>query len=286
MMQFKFNSLRALPYYLVYDGDDDNPDPTASPTPTPTPTPTPNPDPSGADDKNKKQKVSFTKEQQDYINAQLAEERRKGQQKNDQLILQLETIKQRADTTEAERKQIEDRIDQLRGEYATKEELHKKTMETQLKAEKDARAKAEADAKDWKSRFENKMLDVDLIGAAVEHKAYNPHTVKAILQPISRIADELDENGQPTGQFATRVKMQTKTKEGKVQVLDMSPPEAVKFLSEQQEHANLFISTATGGLGGNNMGRGGGGANGKNEPPKDTAEYQEWRKKEKAAGRM
>ena len=272
--------LTADRFELVYEGEV-IPDPVVDP-----PNPNLNPDPNGDNDKTKKQKVTFTKDQQDYINAQLAEERRRGQQKNDQLITQLETQKQRADTTEAERASIESRIDQLRGEYATKEELHKKTMEAQLKSEKDARNKAEADAKDWKSRFEINMLDVDLVGAAVEHKAYNAHTVKAILQPVSRIADQLDENGQPTGKYTTRVKMSQKTKEGKLQTLDMSPSEAVKFLSEQQEHANLFISTASGGLGGNNMGRGGGTSNGKEGPPKDTAEYQEWRKKEKAAGRI
>jgi hypothetical protein len=274
--------LPSLPYFLVYEGEG-----TAVTDP-----PAVTDDDGGGKggngdgdkDKTKKTKVAFTKEQQDWINAQLAEERRKGAEKNQQLITQLEAQKQRSDTSESEKAAIETRIEQLRGEYATKEEQAKKTMEQQVKVANERAIKSEADAKDWRGRFEAKMIDVDLIGAAVEARAYNPNTVKAILQPVTRITEELDEEGKPTGQYTTRVKMNQKSKEGKVQVLEMTPAEAVKFLSEQEEHGNLFISGAAGGLGGHNLGggRGGsGGGKGENEPPKDTDEYMKWRAAQK-----
>ena len=76
--------LPSLPYYLVYEGE------------VPAVEDPPKEGENEEGDKSKKTKVTFSKEQQDWINAQLAEEKRKGQAKNDQLITELETQKQRA----------------------------------------------------------------------------------------------------------------------------------------------------------------------------------------------
>lgn len=233
-----------------------------------------------------KKKVVFTPEQQALVNAQLAEERRKGKTAHDQLIAELETQKQLASTSEAQRQQIEERIEQLKGEYLTKAETDKKTMDKQLKDEQKRREAAEKKAADWENLYTQERLDGDLIGAANEHKAYNAATVTAVLRPKARLVDELDAEGKPTGKKVTRIKTEKTDDAGKVQILEMTPSEAVKHLAEQPEqYGNLFISAASGGVGGNNLGGGRARRNG-NEPPEDPEEYRKWRAEEKKAGRM
>lgn len=269
--------LKSLPYILAYEGETEEEKAAAAEAAAAA---------AAAVTDKKKQKVEFTKEQQEFLNAQLAEERRKGKGATDALITQLETQRQRADTTDAEKAQIESRIDQLRGEYATKEEQTKKTMDQQIKAEQTKREKAEKSATDWRDRFETRMIEGDLINAAVDAKAFNPQQVKTQLRPMTRIAEELDADGKPTGEYVSRVKMKKPGADGKPQVLEMTPAEAVKHLSEDPLYGNLFISGAAGGLGSGNNGRRTDGKSGHGKAPTDPAEYHEWRKKEKAAGRM
>src|SRR5262245_56765597 len=57
-------------------------------------------------------KVSFTPEQQGYVNSLLAEERRKAKATVDRMITQLETEKNKATTTAAEKEALEQRIEE------------------------------------------------------------------------------------------------------------------------------------------------------------------------------
>jgi hypothetical protein len=239
----------------------------------------------GGDDKNKKKKPpTFTKEQQDYFNAQLAEERRRGKEKNDKLILELQTKSQLVSTSEAEKKRIEDQIEQLRGEYLTKEENQKKSVEKQLKDEREKREKAEKTAKDWETLYTEEKIERDLTDAAVEHKAFNPEPVRAVLRPQTRITDELDNEGKPTGKKVTRVKVKKPGENGTVQIMEMTPAEAVKHMTEiPDSYGNLFNSGANGGLGGNNFSRQSGG-DGKAAIPKGTKEYMAKRAELKKQG--
>jgi hypothetical protein len=241
-------------------------------------------------DKNKKKKVApptFSKEQQDWLNAQLAEEKRRGKEKADRLILELQTKSQQATTSEAEKRRIEEQIEQLRGEYLTKEEQHKKTMDRQIKDERTLREKAEKTAKDWETLYTEEKIERDLTDAALEHKAYNPEPVRAVLKPSTRIVDELDSEGKPTGKKVTRVRVKKAAEGGAVQILEMTPAEAVKDMTEKPDaYGNLFNSGANGGLGGNNHGRQSGGGDGKAVIPRNTAEYMAKRKELQKQGKI
>ncbi len=236
--------IRAIPQTAHYD-DPPNPE-----VPPPNPeVPPPNPDP------NKKPKVEFTPAQQQFINSQLAEERRKGEKKNNELIAQLETEKNKAHTTSEERAELQERIEKLQTDYVTKEELAKREaskkvtdLEQKLKDEQSAR---EA----WQNRFVKNKKEVDLTQAAVGAKAFSPKQVVTILDPMTRLVEIKGEDGKPTGEFETRVKVASKDKEGKDVILDLTPTEAVKQLQEMpEEYGNLFISGANGGLGSGSLG--------------------------------
>ena len=103
--------LVASPFTTTYEGEVDPPvadPPAADPTPA---------------EKKPTEKVKLNTEQQAFVNSLLAEERRKSTAKNDQLITQLETEKNRSGTTAAEKAQLEERIETLKNEFATKDEL-------------------------------------------------------------------------------------------------------------------------------------------------------------------
>jgi hypothetical protein len=69
---------------------------------------------------------------------------------------------------------------------------------------------------------------------------------------MTRRVEKLGPDGKPTGEFEARVKF-TGEKDGKPVQLDLTPDETVKLMTEMpQQYGNLFISAATGGLGGGN----------------------------------
>lgn len=223
--------LNGRPFSLIYDDD-----------------PAPEPDPKPPEPETKT-KVKFDPAQQAYVNSLIAEEKRKNQQKTNELITQLETQRNLASTSAAERAQLEERIEGLRSEHSTKEELHKKDTDKKLKDTETKAKQAESDAVTWRSRYERKQMHVDLSGAAVAHNAFNANQVVTILAPNTRVVEEVGEDGKPTGEFITKVKIVSKDKDGKPIVLDLVPNDAVKQMTEMAEYGNLFLSSATGGLG-------------------------------------
>jgi hypothetical protein len=237
---------------------------------------------------NKKTAPTFTKEQQEHMNTVLAEERRKGKAKNDDLILQLETQKTRVGTTVAEKAALEDRIETLKNDYATKDELtQKESKKKQTAAEKRADL-AEADAKKWQDTYKSEKIEGEIVKAANIHKAYNPLHILRILAPDTRLVDEVGEDGTtPTGRLIPKVKLSVPDKDGKLVLLEFSVTEAVKQMTEMEEHAPLFFSGASGGLGGSGSRTSKTSGNG--APPTDTDAYMKWRseqkKKEKTAAK-
>lgn len=259
------NLLKSYAFSLVFEGEIDPPvDPPIDP-------------PVDA----KKPKVQFDDIQQKYVNSLVAEEKRKAERKNNELITQLETQKNHAATTAAERTALEGRIEDLRAEFQTKEQLTNQSNEKKIKdLEKQVKEKEDA-ANTWTRRFQERLVTGDLTDAAVKGKAFNPKQVVTILKPMTRIVEEIDEATQkPTGEFTTRVKLPAKDKDGQPTMLDLAPADAVKQLAEMpDEYGNLFISTATGGLGGGNLSRG---SQGKSGPITDTNEYMSERRKQRS----
>ena len=227
-----------------------------------------------------KLKVPLTPEQQDFVNSLVAEERRKAKAVADKAITQLETERNRAGTTQAEKDALEIRIEDLKASQLTAAELAKKEdkkRETKWQTEITNRDK---EIEKWKGLYTGSTVKRAITDAAVEHNAHNPRHIVKELASDTRLIEELDEEGKPTGELVPRVRMQT-VKDGKPVTLDMTVTEAVKLMSEQEEHAPLFNSGAAGGLGSRPNNPRGGGRN-SDEPPTDPGEYQEWRKKNRA----
>lgn len=270
-----FNSkfFKINPFY--YDGEEEsneegggNEEPNNPVTPTPTP--------SSNDNNNNK---GFSQEE---VNALLAKERRKLQGNNEKTIKELEALKKTAQLTQEEKERVEQRIEDLRNEYLTKEQLDKKKRkeeEDRTKKEKDELSK---DRDHWKTLYEVSTIERELVDAAIKGDSYNPDQVLQILKPNTRLVEELDQDNRPTGRFVSKVRLAGKDKDGKTVVLDLTPTEAVKQMKEMDDiYGNLFKSGARGGVGGNNnssYSRGSGGP-----PLNDPVAYREWRKRQQIA---
>lgn len=186
---------------------------------------------------------------QDQVNAFLAEERRKSQDKMKRALEEVELLKSKSSLTEQERKEMEGRIETLSNELLTKEELSKKEKETITKKLEVEKQTAIQERDTWQKRFVDSNISTALTQAAVEGKAYNPEQIIALLKPQTRMVEELSEDGKPTGNLIPKVKLNDIGKDGKQVVLELSPKEAVKRLRESEASVNLFNDDGNGGLG-------------------------------------
>lgn len=280
-MYSRFNLISALRFGSVYEGAE---------TPTPSDpagggSPSAEGNPSGDSAGSPVSgKVKFDVTQQAYVNTLLANERRKLQTKNEELITQLETQKLSASTTAAEKEALETRIESLRNEFATKEEMAKKDTDKRIKELETAKTAAQKKADANWSLFADYKVKNDLTQAGVQGKAFDPEQIVAILGPAAKLVEETGDAGKPTGVFSTRVRLPGTNKDGQSITLDLSPPEAVKYLAEKPEkYGNLFVSGANGGLGGGTQNRN---TDGNPDPSKmSTAEYMAYRSKERKGKR-
>lgn len=234
----------------------------------------------------KKTKVEFTPDQQAYLNSLLAEERRKAKVSVEKTVLQLETLKNQAGTSEAEKERLAQQITDLQSTYTTEKEMTDKERAKSDKKRQEELDKHKKETDTWKNRFTNTKIRRDIVDAAsiAGQKADNPEHIVAYLSGNARLVEELDEEGKPTDNFVTKIKVRGKDKEGKPITLDMIATDAVKYMAEQDEHAKLFESGVSGGLGGNpNRPGKGGGMSDPNSPPTDQAAYREWRKQNPGA---
>lgn len=216
---------------------------------------------------------------QDDVNKLLADEKRKHQESSKKTLEELEALKKRSNMTAEERKAFEERVETLKKEIYTKEELAQQEVSKLNK-------KHEAELTDLKakhdtlwSRYQDETIVRSITDAAVakDQEAINPSHIVAILRPNTHLVETKDDDGNATGNYEIRVTFRTTNKDGKVVDLELTPAEAVKRMSEMDEHSALFKSSARGGINGTN--RGGKGAETDiAELAKDPAAYMKARK--------
>ena len=189
---------------------------------------------------------------QDQVNTMLADDRRKHVTNTQKAIDELNAIKAKADLSQQERTELEERVGQLQATLLTKDELaakEKKKLEDQLKT----------DTEEWKGkyttlerRYNTETITRAITDAAVTNEAFSPKQVVAILKPLTQITEVLDEKGNGTSEFAPRVKLPDTNERGEAVILDLAPPDAVKRMTEVDEYFNLFKGKGTSGIGGTN----------------------------------
>lgn len=217
---------------------------------------------------------SDTKFSQEDVNRFLADERRKLQKQNERTIKQLDELKKSTQLTSEEKEKLETRIEDLKNEFLTKEELSKKEVKRESEKSKRELETYQKEAEKWRSLFATKTIERDILDAAGSD-AYNNRQILQILKPDARLVEELGEDGQPTGGHVTRIKYAGKDKDGNPIPLDLTVTEAIKQMKEDADQfGNLFRSGANGGLGGNNSNVN----RNTNGPPSEPAAFRRWLK--------
>lgn len=240
------NHILADVWHPVYEGEEDSGTPATAEDETPTP-----------NSENEAQpipsKKSFT---QDEVNQILAKEKRKEQERTKKALSELEAIRSRAKLTAQERDELDGRIEQMRNELLTKEELAKKERD-RLRKDHEQTVKSLSEERDsWRTRYESSTITRAITDAAAANNAYAPSQVVAILGSGTRMVEVLDSDGNPTGEFEPRVRFHDTDKEGKPVTLELKPAEAVKRMKEMDQYLNLFKVEGASGTGLQNHARG------------------------------
>lgn len=211
---------------------------------------------------------------QDEVNKLLAEDKRKHQERVNKTVKDLETLKTSNNLTAKEKGDLQKRIEDLQSEVLTKEQLAAKEKEKLSKTYQKQIEEANRERDTWKNRFTHSTINQQLTSAAATNEAFDPEQIIALLRPSTDLIEEVGEDKNPTGNFMPKVKFDDQDETGKKVTLTLTPEEAVKRMKDIPRFANLFKSTASGGLGGSQSAARGG----KVGTPKDPAEYRKNRK--------
>lgn len=218
-------------------------------------------------------KPQFT---QDQVNRFLADERRKAQKANERTISELEKLRKNASLTEQEKTSLEERIETIKNDFLSKEQIAQKEQQKVKQKQQEELETTKKEINKWKSLYEETTVENTLLGAAAsDADVFNPNQILELLKPKTRLVEELDVDGKPTGRLTPKIRLAGKNKDGESIVLELNPTEAVRQLKENTaEYGNLFKSNVIKGVGGSNNGdtrRGSG-------PPDDPAAFRAWRK--------
>lgn len=187
---------------------------------------------------------------QDEVNRILSEEKRKYNATNEELVNQLETLRETVKMTDEQKEELNRRIEELKKTYQTSEVKLKDDLQ-KLKDQYTKETKRLSEERDaWRQRYEQKIKTVEVYSAAVKYEAYDPEQINAILERSLKVIESKDaESGQPTGNFEVRVDFLGE-REGRPVKLDLTVDEAVKMMRETpKKYGNLFKNSANSGLG-------------------------------------
>jgi len=229
------NRIYSNPFFTVFD--EPAPTPVAA-VPTTEPAPKVEPEP--------KVPETFT---QDEVNTFMKKEKEKIHKQLNSAVEEIEMLKQKSNLTQKQRTELDDRLETLKNEMLTKDQRATKDKEKILK-QHSTEIKTLTDEKDkWQNLYADSTIQRGILDAAITNDAIEPEQIVAIMRHDTRINEELDESGEPTGRLIPVVKFQDKGKDGKNVELDIPVHEAVKRMKEMDKYFNLFNVKGSGGMG-------------------------------------
>jgi hypothetical protein len=188
---------------------------------------------------------------QDRVNTLLAEDKRKHQDAHRKTLEELEALQKRSNLSKEEREDLERRIEETQKTLRTEKETAEQERQKILKNHKKDLDTITGERDSWKKHYTDEKIENSILGAAAgsNPKIVNPEQILIFLRPNTRLVEELGEDGKPTGKYAAKVTFKDKDKNGKPITLELFPSEAIKRMSEMEEHFNLFASDGNSGFG-------------------------------------
>jgi len=189
---------------------------------------------------------TFTQEE---VNRIMAQNRRNLQTKVTELESQLNEAKSGTLTAE-EKVKLQTRVKELSDSLKTKEELAKAEQEQLRKESEEKISDLQNQLNTLQDRYTGETITRMISDAAVANDAFAPDQLVAILRPNTSLVEELDKEGNPTGNLVAKTKLLGKDKDDKDTELDLTIAEAVEMMKKIPErYGNLFRATAKSGLG-------------------------------------
>jgi len=200
------------------------------------------------DDARKAKEAKFSQEE---VNRFVADDRRKYDEKYQKLEASFKGILEDKNLAAEARAKMEAELQDLQKMHRTKEqqaEYERKQQQERYETELETARNA---AKNWESMFKNSVIDRSLQDAAVSGQAFNPNQIVDILRPRTRMAEEMLEDGTPTGRFVPKIDFPDidETSGEKISTL-RTPEEAVQRMKELSDYyGNLFSGNVVSGIG-------------------------------------
>lgn len=197
-----------------------------------------------------KQKTGDKTFTQDEVNKFVAERNKALKAKYEQMETDYQELLQQQNLTDGQRRKLEDSLERVRQEMMTKEQ-RLESEKKKAQAEFDTKLKAaQEEAGKYKDLFESTSIARAITDAASTAEAFNPKLFIAHLAPKSKMVEELDAEGNPTGELVPRVEWTSVDEEGKKHVSMKTPEEAVKLMKENVvEFGGLFKANVAAGIG-------------------------------------
>lgn len=213
---------------------------------------------------------------QSDVNRFMQENKQALQKENQTLLDQMRRLEAGSNLSKKERIELQDRIKELEQKVLTKEELAERERQKLERERKTAIDEISKDRDSWKDRYTAQTIRNTIYDGAAREKAVSQSQIYAILRSMTSLEEEIDADGNRSGNLAPMVDYEDTDKEGKPVRLKLTVAQAIKRMKETPDlFGNLFESDKVAGMGGSaSQGRKGG----SNMPPKDPKEYMEWRK--------
>jgi hypothetical protein len=183
------------------------------------------------------------------VKALLEAERQKARENQEKVLKELEHLKKTSNLNSDQRKKLDQRLEVLQNELLTTKEQAERQATKAKQEHEAALTTAQQQRDEAVKKYEDLRITNELIGAATEYKAYNPDQVISQVRGNTHLRPVLDDDGNETGEVAVVVDIVTKDSEGKEVTLSVPPKDAIKRMSEDEKHANLFVAQGEDGLG-------------------------------------
>ena len=216
---------------------------------------------------------------QDAVNSMLAKDREKHQTQTQAALDEAKALRERSNLNQQEKQELDARIEEMQGKLLTAEEKASREKSKLEKLSQETITALTTDRDGWQQKYTDQTIIGSITSEAAVNKAFNPEHVVAILRPITQLVEVVGEDGEKTGELTPKVKFNDLDKDGKPITMDLTVTEAVKRMTELEQHQALFEGTGTGGFGGSGNQRPKGSEITREEAAKGTpAEYRQWKK--------
>lgn len=188
---------------------------------------------------------------QEHMNKEIGNARVAARRDSENVIKELESLRDAASTSEATRTRLTEQIETLREQMVTKEQaLQAELEQTQRKHKEEAQKLTEA-AQLYERRWREQTIATDIVTHAERADAFSAQQVFDLLRATAEVRPRLDEQGNETGGFHTVVTIRDldpKTKTERPMTLPVD--QAIKRMKElPEQYGNLFRPSDKSGTG-------------------------------------